>query len=95
MIVEVNKVIHPIGMMDTIIKFEGTNTADEKVTFGVDHRPAKELFGAMKQAHKNGLDPILAEVDEWQILSVECDHVAISDGGLGMVCTKCGIELSL
>jgi len=93
MIVEVNDVIKPEAM-DTVVRFVGTNTADEKVTFGVDHRPAKELVGAMRQLLLEDGMPLLAEIEDWQILSVECVHVAIADQDR-MVCTKCGKELKL
>ncbi len=71
MIVEVNEVVQPVGMMDTIIQFVGTTPANDRVTFGVDHRPAKELFEGMKQAHEAGLPPVIAEIADWQILKVE------------------------
>jgi len=68
--VEVNEVVHPIGMMDTIIKFKGTDPdTSEVITFGVDHRPAKDLFAAMQFAAEQNDPPILAHVEDWQILS--------------------------
>ena len=80
--------------MDTVVQFIGTNTADERVTFGVDHRPARDMVGAMRQLLEEESMPLLAEIEDWQILSVECIHSAIADQDR-MVCTKCGIELSI
>lgn len=68
--VEVNEVVHPVGLFDTIIKFRGTNSdTSEIVTFAVDHRPAKELFAAMKFAAEQNDPPIVVNLEDWQILS--------------------------
>ncbi len=71
MIVEVNEVVHPVGMSDTIIKFKGITPTGDTVTFGVDHRPAKALFEAMKEAAEGNDPPIRAEIEDWQILKIE------------------------
>lgn len=68
--VEVNEVVHPVGLFDTIIKFRGINPdTAEIITFGVDHRPAKELFAAMKEASEQNDPPIVVQLEDWQILT--------------------------
>lgn len=69
MIVEANEVVQPVGVFDTIIKFRGTHPSGDIVTFGVDHRPAKELFAAMKEAAEQNDPPIVVHLEDWQILS--------------------------
>ena len=94
MIVEVTDVVRPIGLFDTIIKFKGISPDGEIVTFGVDHRPARDLFEAVKEAAEYNDPPVMAEVESWQILKTKCNHLAIQDQDR-TVCTFCGIELSI
>lgn len=68
--IEVTEVVHPVGLFDTIIKFRGIiPDTSEIVTFAVDHRPAKELFAAMKFAAEQNDPPIVVNLEDWQILS--------------------------
>jgi len=67
--IEVTDVIHPIGMFDTIIKFRGTHPSGDIIIFGVDHRPAKELFAAMQFAAEQNDPPIVVDLEDWQVLS--------------------------
>ena len=68
--VEVNEVVHPVGIFDTIIKFKGTNPdTAETIIFAVDHRPAKDLFAAMKEASEQNDPPIVVHLEDWQILT--------------------------
>lgn len=69
MIVQVTEVVRPIGMFDTIIKFKGISPAGDIVTFGVDHRPAKDLFEAMQEAAEYNDPPLMTEIRDWQVLS--------------------------
>ena len=76
--VEVNEVVQPVGMFDTIIQFKGMDQdTHDAVTFGVDHRPANGLIAEMRLASLNNDPPIVAYVEDWQILKVVCDHLAI------------------
>jgi len=82
-------------MMDTIIKFRGVEVeTGDQVLFGVDHRPARALAEGLRLREKYDAEPILAAVEEWQVLMRQHQHLAIQDGD-GMVCTDCGEELSL
>ncbi len=68
--IEVNEVVHPVGLHDTIIKFRGIDPdTSEVIIFAVDHRPARDLIGAMEFAAQQNDPPILAHIEDWQILS--------------------------
>ncbi len=67
--IEVNEVIHPIGIHDTVIQFQGTHPSGDIIVFGVDHRPAKDLFAAMQFAAEQNDPPVVVDLEEWQILS--------------------------
>ena len=69
MFIEANEVVQPVGLFDTVIKFQGTHPSGDIVTFGVDHRPVKELFAAMKEAAEQNDPPIVVHLEDWQILS--------------------------
>lgn len=51
------------GMFDTVVRFHGLDEEGGEVTFGVDHRPARDLAEAVAR----GEDPIV-DLEPWQIL---------------------------
>ena len=54
-------------MFDTVVRFVGQRDDGTHVVFGVDHRPAQDIFNAMY----NTDDDIEVFVEDWQILSEE------------------------
>ena len=66
MIVEVDKVL-PFGMFDTIIVFEGTDEeTGDRIRFGADHRPAREIREALDQ----GMSP-RCDVPDYMVVGTE------------------------
>lgn len=68
MIVEVTDVVRPVGLFDTVLKFKGISPDGDIVTFGVDHRPARDLYAAMKEAAEFNDPPVMVSIEDWQIL---------------------------
>lgn len=64
MIVEVDKVL-PFGMFSTIIVFEGIDEeTGERIRFGMDHRPAREVRQAVAEGY-----PVRCAVPDYMVLS--------------------------
>jgi uncharacterized protein (DUF2249 family) len=62
--------VHPYDLFSTIITFTGTDlNTGERVTFGVDHRPARDIRWALEAEYAE--HPTVYDVQEWAVLKVE------------------------
>lgn len=75
--------VHFEGMFSTVATCVGIDAeTKEVVRFGVDHRPANALGRAIVAAGEAGELPPLAELEDWQVLSVSDPDPEITPEGI-------------